>query len=168
MMSNHEIGECGDRLQWLFEVLHAIRKIKGDRFPDIEAELSTMLRMVTVSYESIPFQEVMRLCDKCAEAIDFSLRECSGYLNRGSGASGFSLLATGVGPAHVELVLLPWPVQRPDSSELIRLRSSRPKSSDKDAVWLASITLASGCRPRNQGGKRYAGKVWISWSAAAD
>src|SRR6516162_8921190 len=38
------------------------------------------------------------------------------------------------------------------SSELIRLRSSRPKSSDKEAVWLASMTLASGCRPKNQAG----------------
>jgi len=81
-MSNQEVGECGNRLQYLFEVLHVIRKIKGARFPDIEAELSKMLSSLTASCESVPFQEVMRFCDKCADAIDSKVRECSTYLYR--------------------------------------------------------------------------------------
>jgi hypothetical protein len=76
-MSRHEVGECGKRLQYLFKLLHAIRKTKGARFPDIEAELLKVLGSLTVSRESIPFQEVLRLCDKCADAIDFRVRECT-------------------------------------------------------------------------------------------
>jgi hypothetical protein len=95
--------QCGNRLQYLFEVLHVIRKIKGARFPDIETELSKMLSTLAASCESVPFQEVMRFCDKCSDAIDSKVRECSTYLyrrtriNRGSGASGCSGLSTGAG-----------------------------------------------------------------------
>ena len=64
MMSNQQIDECASRLQYLFEVLHVIRKIKGDRFPDVEAELSRVLGLLTVSGEPIVFQQVMRFCDK--------------------------------------------------------------------------------------------------------
>jgi hypothetical protein len=80
--------------QYLFEVLHVIRKIQGARFPDIEAELSKMLSSLTASCESVPFQEVIRFLDKCTVAIDFKVRECSDYLyrrrrvNRSAGASG--------------------------------------------------------------------------------
>ena len=81
-MSNQEVGECGNRLQYLFEVLHVIRKINRDRFPEIEAELSRVLGLLTASCESVPFQEVMRFCDKCADAIDSKVRECSTYLYR--------------------------------------------------------------------------------------
>jgi hypothetical protein len=42
-MSNQEVGECGNRLQYLFEVLHVIRKANRDRFPEIEVELSRVL-----------------------------------------------------------------------------------------------------------------------------
>ena len=79
-MSNQEVGECGNRLQYLFEVLHVIRKIKGARFPDIEAELSTMIGLLAVSCESVRFQEVMRFLDRCTVAIDFKVRDCSDYL----------------------------------------------------------------------------------------
>src|SRR6516162_6063538 len=91
MMSNQQIDECASRLQYLFEVLHVIRKIKGDRFPDVEAELSRVLGLLTVSGESVAFQEVMRFCDQCADSIESKVRECSDFLhrrrsvNRGSG-----------------------------------------------------------------------------------
>jgi hypothetical protein len=75
-MSTEEVAKCGDRLQYLYEVLYAIRKVKGKRFPDIEAELPMLLRVLILSREYVPFQEVMRLCDKCANAIDSRMREC--------------------------------------------------------------------------------------------
>ena len=102
-MSNQEVGECGNRLHYLFEVLHVIRKIKGARFPDIEAELSTMLGLLVASCESVRFEEVIRFLDKCTVAIDFKVRDCSDYLYRRrrvnwrSGASGSSSLSTGAG-----------------------------------------------------------------------
>jgi len=82
-MSNQEVGECGNRLQYLFEVLHVIRKSEGNRFPDIEKELSRLLRLLIASCESVAFLEVMRICDECADAIDSKMRECSDYLNPG-------------------------------------------------------------------------------------
>jgi hypothetical protein len=81
-MSNQEVGECGNRLQYLFEVLHVIRKANRDRFPEIEVELSRVLGLLTTSCESVPFQEVMKFCDECADAIDSKMRECSDYLHR--------------------------------------------------------------------------------------
>ena len=82
MMSTQEVGACGNRLQYLFEVLHAIRTLKGRRFHEIEVELSSLLGVLTVSSEYITFQEVMRFCDKCAGAIDSKVRECSENLYR--------------------------------------------------------------------------------------
>jgi hypothetical protein len=76
MMSTQEVAKCADRLQYLYEVLYAIRIAQGRRFPDIEAELTMVLRMLIVSRKSVAFQEVMRLCDKCANAIDSRMREC--------------------------------------------------------------------------------------------
>jgi hypothetical protein len=61
MMSNQQVGECGNRLQSLFEVLHVIRKTKGNLFPDIEKELSRVLRLLIASCESVAFLEVMRI-----------------------------------------------------------------------------------------------------------
>ena len=86
MMSNQQVGICGDRLQYLFEVLHAIRKVKRERFPDIEAELTALLGLLSFSRESVPFHEVMRFCDKCADAIDSKMRE-SGTFSRRRGYS---------------------------------------------------------------------------------
>ena len=74
-MSNQQVGICGDRLQYLFEVLHAIRKVKRHRFPDIEAELTALLGLLASSCESLPFHEVMSICDKCADSIDSKMRE---------------------------------------------------------------------------------------------
>ena len=54
-MSTEEVAKCGDRLQYLYEVLYAIRKVKGKRFPDIEAELTMVLRVLIVSREYVPF-----------------------------------------------------------------------------------------------------------------
>jgi hypothetical protein len=79
-MSNEEVVKCGDRLQYLHEVLYSIHKNEGKRFPDIEAELSMLLRLLIVSREYVPFQEVMRLCDECAGAIDSKVRECADNL----------------------------------------------------------------------------------------
>jgi hypothetical protein len=76
MMSTQEVAKCADRLEYLYGVLYAIRKAEGKRFPDIEAELTMVLRMLIVSRKSVAFQEVMRLCDKCANAIDSRMREC--------------------------------------------------------------------------------------------
>ena len=64
-MSNQQIEACAGRLQYLFEVLHSIRTLKGRRFHEIEVELSSLLVVLTVSSEYITFQEVMRFCDKC-------------------------------------------------------------------------------------------------------
>lgn len=75
-MSTQEVAKCSDRLQNLYEVLYAIRKLKGKRFPDIEAELTMILRLLIVSREYVAFQQVMRLCDKCANAIDSRMQEC--------------------------------------------------------------------------------------------
>jgi hypothetical protein len=76
MMSTEEVAKCADRLQYLYEVLYGIRRVTGGRFPDIEADLSTVLGWLIVSRESIAFEEVMRLCDKCANAVDSRMREC--------------------------------------------------------------------------------------------
>lgn len=51
-MSNQQVGIYGDRLQYLFEVLHAIRKVKRNRFPDIEAELTAQLGLLASSSAS--------------------------------------------------------------------------------------------------------------------
>jgi hypothetical protein len=85
MMSTQEVAKCGDRLQYLYEVLYAIRKSKGKRFPEIEAELSMLLRLLIVSREYVAFQEVVRLCDKCANAVDSRMRECPNNLYRRRG-----------------------------------------------------------------------------------
>jgi hypothetical protein len=78
LMSTEEVAKCGDRLQYLYEVLYSIRRNEGKRFPDIKAELSMLLRLLIVSREYVPFQEAMRLCDECSGAIDSKVRECAG------------------------------------------------------------------------------------------
>jgi hypothetical protein len=75
MVRKQEVGICADRLQYLSEVLEAMCKIKGDCFPEIETELSTLLGALSVSYESVSLRKVMRFCDKSADALDVKMRE---------------------------------------------------------------------------------------------
>ena len=106
MMSNQQVGICADRLQYLFEVLHVIRKIKRDRFPDIEAELTALLGLLASSCESLPFHEVMSICDKCADAIESKMRESRIIsdrrrgVTRSSEGSEISSLSTAAGFLH--------------------------------------------------------------------
>jgi hypothetical protein len=81
-MSMQEVAKCADRLQYLYEVLYAIRKVTGRRFQDIEAELTMVLRLLTVYRKSVAFQQVMRLCDKCSSAVDSKMREYPNNLYR--------------------------------------------------------------------------------------
>ena len=81
-MSTEEVAKCGDRLQYLYEVRYSIRRNEGKRFPDIEAQLPMLLQLLIVSREYVPFHEVMRLCDKCANAVDSRMRECADNLYR--------------------------------------------------------------------------------------
>ena len=80
LMSTEEVAKCVDRLQCVYEVLYSIRKNEWKRFPDIEAELSMLLRLLIVSREYVSFQEVIGFCDKCAGAIDSKVRECADNL----------------------------------------------------------------------------------------
>jgi hypothetical protein len=75
MVRKQEVGICADRLQYLSEVLDAMCKFKGDRFPEIEAELSTLLGALSVSYDSVCLRKVMRFCDKSADAVAVKMRE---------------------------------------------------------------------------------------------
>jgi hypothetical protein len=94
-MSTEEVAKCGDRLQYLYAVLYAIRKAQGKRFPDIEAELTVVLRLLIVSRKSVAFQEIMRLCDTCANAVDSRMRECSNNIYRRRGLTAEVVGASG-------------------------------------------------------------------------
>jgi hypothetical protein len=74
VVRKHEVGICADRLQYLGEVLDAIPKFKGDRFPEIEVGLSTLLGALSVSYTSVSLRKVMRFSNKSADAVDSRLR----------------------------------------------------------------------------------------------
>jgi hypothetical protein len=68
--------------------------------PEIEAELTALLGLLASSCESVPFYEVMRICDKCADAIDSKMRESGTISDRrrevspSSEASEISSLST--------------------------------------------------------------------------
>jgi hypothetical protein len=73
MMSRHDVGERTNACD-IFKVLHANRKIKGARLQDIEADLLEVLGSRTTSRQSVPFQEVMRFCERMP--LMPSIRRC--------------------------------------------------------------------------------------------
>ena len=74
-MRKQEVGICADRLQYLSEVLDAMCKIKGDRFPEIEVELCTLPGSLSASYTSVSLRKVMRFCNKSADAVNSRMRK---------------------------------------------------------------------------------------------
>jgi hypothetical protein len=75
MVRKQEVGVCADRLQYLSEVLDAMCEITGDRFPEIEVELCTLLGSLSATYTSVSLRKVMRFCNKSADAIDVKMGE---------------------------------------------------------------------------------------------